>query len=141
MNTIIFTTIVQKQQSNKMSWTLYSPIGIRQTNFLSAPIEQKQNNWVEPMEKRINYAQTPSLKLQKNNDLLQKKVTSKEIFGSNLFLSDRETRLSTPSEDKNEAKKELRANRVSGERALAKPDREHCEAMALKELHANRVSG
>ena len=70
--------------------------------------EQKQNDWVEPMEKWLNYAQNLA-KIAKNSDLLQKKVAAKEIFGSNLFLSGREARFSAPSERENEAKNQWAA--------------------------------
>ena len=70
--------------------------------------EQKQNDWVEPMEKWLNYAQNLE-KIAKNSDLLQKKVAAKEIFGSNLFLSGREARVSAPSGEENEAKNQWAA--------------------------------
>ena len=52
-------------------------------------LEQKQNDWVEPMTKWLNYAQN-LVKIAKNNSLLEKKVAVKEIFGSNLRLASRE---------------------------------------------------
>ncbi len=58
--------------------------------------EQKQNDWLEPMEKWINYTQNLS-KIARDSDLLQKKVAAKEVFGSNLFLASREARVSAPS--------------------------------------------
>ena len=54
-------------------------------------IEQKQNDWLEPMVKWINYAQN-LVKIAKDSDLLEKKVAAKEIFGSNLFLASRAAR-------------------------------------------------
>ena len=54
-------------------------------------IEQKQNDWLEPMEKWINYAQNLS-KIAKDSNLLEKKVATKEIFGSNLCLASRALR-------------------------------------------------
>ena len=54
-------------------------------------IEQKQNDWLEPMVKWINYAQNLS-KTAKDSDLLEKKVAAKEIFGSNLCLASRALR-------------------------------------------------
>jgi len=47
-------------------------------------LEQKQNDWLEPMEKWINYAQNME-KIARDSNLLEKKVAAKEIFGSNLF--------------------------------------------------------
>ena len=74
---------------------------------------QKQNNWVEPMEKWLNYAQTLE-KIAKDSDLLQKKVAAKEVFGSNLFLSGREARHSAPSGKENEAENQWAAQRRLG---------------------------
>jgi len=54
-------------------------------------LEQKQNDWLEPMERWINYAQNLS-KIARDSDLLEKKVAAKEIFGSNLLLASREAR-------------------------------------------------
>ncbi len=54
-------------------------------------LEQKQNDWLEPMRKWINYAQNLS-KIAKDSNLLEKKVAAKEIFGSNLFLASRAAR-------------------------------------------------
>ena len=54
-------------------------------------LEQKQNDWLEPMEKWINYAQNME-KIARDSDLLQKKVAAKEIFDSNLFLASRAAR-------------------------------------------------
>ena len=54
-------------------------------------LEQKQNDWLEPMENWINYAQNIG-KIARDSDLLQKKVAAKEIFGSNLRLASRALR-------------------------------------------------
>ena len=57
----------------------------------SIKLEQKQNDWLEPMESWINYAQNLS-KTARDNNLLEKKVAAKEIFGSNLCLASRALR-------------------------------------------------
>ena len=49
-------------------------------------ITQMQSGWIEPMEKWINQASS-LIEVAECDDLLQKKVVSKEIFGSNLRLS------------------------------------------------------
>ncbi len=49
-------------------------------------LEQKQNDWLEPMEKWIDCAQNMR-KIARDSDLFAKKVAAKEIFGSNLFLA------------------------------------------------------
>ncbi|MFZ2970384.1 MAG: recombinase family protein [Minisyncoccia bacterium] len=49
-------------------------------------LEQKQNDWLEPMESWINYAQNIE-KIARDSKLLEKKVAAKEIFGSNLRLA------------------------------------------------------
>ena len=54
-------------------------------------IEQKQNDWLEPMENWINYAQNIG-KIARDSNLLEKKVAAKEIFGSNLRLASRALR-------------------------------------------------
>ena len=53
--------------------------------------EQKQNDWLEPMEKWVNYAQNIE-KIARDSNLLEKKVAAKEIFGSNLCLASRALR-------------------------------------------------
>jgi len=54
-------------------------------------LEQKQNDWVEPMKNWLNYAQTLE-KTARDSDLFAKKVAAKEIFGSNLCLASRAAR-------------------------------------------------
>jgi len=49
-------------------------------------IEQKQNDWLESFQNWIKVA-TTLVKIARDNDLLQKKVIAKEIFGSNLRLA------------------------------------------------------
>jgi len=56
-----------------------------------ARIEQKQNDWLEPFQNWIKVA-TTLVKIARDNDLLQKKVIAKEIFGSNLRLASRAVR-------------------------------------------------
>ena len=51
-----------------------------------ARIEQKQNDWLEPMKEWIKVA-TTLVKIARDNNLLQKKAIAKEIFGSNLRLA------------------------------------------------------
>ena len=53
--------------------------------------EQKQNDWLEPMARWINYAQNIE-KIARDSNLLEKKVAVKEIFGSNLRLASRAVR-------------------------------------------------
>jgi len=56
-----------------------------------ARIEQKQNDWLEPFQNWIKVALT-LVKIARDNNLLEKKVVAKEIFGSNLRLAAREAR-------------------------------------------------
>ena len=56
-----------------------------------ARIEQKQNDWLEPFQNWIKVASS-LVKIARDNDLLQKKVIAKEIFGSNLRLASRAVR-------------------------------------------------
>ena len=56
-----------------------------------ARIEQKQNDWLEPMKEWIKVAST-LVKIARDSNLLEKKVAAKEIFGSNLRLASRAVR-------------------------------------------------
>ena len=56
-----------------------------------ARIEQKQNDWLEPFQDWIKVASN-LVKIARDNNLLEKKVVAKEIFGSNLRLGSRALR-------------------------------------------------
>ena len=56
-----------------------------------ARIEQKQNDWLEPMKEWIKVASN-LVKIARDSNLLNKKVAAKEIFGSNLRLASRALR-------------------------------------------------
>ena len=56
-----------------------------------ARIEQKQNDWLEPMKEWIKVASN-LVKIARDSNLLDKKVAAKEIFGSNLRLASRAVR-------------------------------------------------
>ena len=56
-----------------------------------ARIEQKQNDWLEPMKEWIKVA-TNLVKIARDSNLHEKKVAAKEIFGSNLRLASRAMR-------------------------------------------------
>ena len=56
-----------------------------------ARIEQKQNDWLEPMKEWIKVASN-LVKIARDSNLSEKKVAAKKIFGSNLRLAARETR-------------------------------------------------
>jgi len=84
-------------------------------------LEQKQNDWVEPMENWLNYAQTLE-KIARDSNLLEKKVASKEVFGSNLFLANREARVCAPSGSENKPKNQWAALRAAHEMASEKPE-------------------
>ena len=60
-------------------------------------LEQKQFSWVEPMRKWINEAENVD-KIARGDNLFEKKVIAKEIFGSNLILANRSARLREPSD-------------------------------------------
>ncbi|TSC94099.1 MAG: Resolvase protein [Parcubacteria group bacterium Licking1014_1] len=60
-------------------------------------LEQKQTGWLEPMKNWIKEAESID-KIANDSDLFAKKVATKEIFGSNLILQNREARRSAPSE-------------------------------------------
>src|SRR3989344_4945061 len=63
-------------------------------------LERQQTAWVEPMSEWIEKAENLS-KIAQDNDLFPKKVIVKEIFGSNLLLTDRDARLREPSDSEN----------------------------------------
>ena len=54
-------------------------------------IEQKQNDWLEPIKEWIKVAST-LVKIARDSNLLEKKVAAKEIFGSNLRVASRAAR-------------------------------------------------
>ena len=54
-------------------------------------LEQKQNDWLEPFQNWIKVASN-LVKIARDDDLFEKKVIAKEIFGSNLRLAAREAR-------------------------------------------------
>ena len=54
-------------------------------------LEQKQNDWLEPFQNWIKVASN-LVKIASDDDLFEKKVIAKEIFGSNLRLDAREVR-------------------------------------------------
>ena len=85
-----------------------------------AKLEQKQNDWVEPMENWLNYAQTLT-KTASDSNLFEKKVAAKEVFGSNLFLSNREARLAAPSGKDSSGQNQWAALRAAHEIASEKP--------------------
>ena len=60
-------------------------------------LEQKQFSWVEPMRKWINEALNVD-KIARGDNLFDKKVIAKGIFGSNLILANREARFIGPSD-------------------------------------------
>src|SRR3989344_4199523 len=57
--------------------------------------EQKRTGWLEPMAEWIKEAENLP-KIARESNLFEKKVTAKEIFGSNLVLANREARVSAP---------------------------------------------
>ena len=83
-------------------------------------LEQKQNDWVEPMRNWLNYAQTLT-KIASDGNLFEKKVAAKEVFGSNLFLANREARLAAPSGSENKPQNQWTALRAAHEMASEKP--------------------
>ena len=58
--------------------------------------QKKQKHWLEPMEKWIKDAQNME-KIALDSDLFAKKVVTKEIFGSNLSLGEKQVRASAPA--------------------------------------------
>ncbi len=83
-------------------------------------IEQKQNDWVEPMENWLNYAQTLK-KIASDSNLVEKKVAAKEVFGSNLFLSGREARVCAPSGSELKPQNQWAALRAAREMVSKRP--------------------
>ncbi len=58
--------------------------------------QQKQNHWLEPMEKWIKDAQNME-RIALDCNLLDKKVAAKKVFGSNLLLQNKTVRASAPT--------------------------------------------
>ena len=59
-------------------------------------LEQKQNDWLEPMAEWIKVANSLE-KTARDSNLFAKKVAAEQVFGSNLVLANREARLCAPS--------------------------------------------
>ena len=59
-------------------------------------ISRKQNTWLEPFQNWLKVAQSLD-KIASDSDLFAKKVCAKEIFGSNLLLSEKQVRASAPA--------------------------------------------
>jgi hypothetical protein len=77
-------------------------------------LEQKRLGWVEPMKEWIDYAQTIE-KIANDGDFFAKKVATKEIFGLNLVLANREARQSAPSGTNSPAKTQWAAQSAARE--------------------------
>src|SRR3989338_3583421 len=60
-------------------------------------LEQKRTGWLEPMSEWIKEASSLS-KIARESNLFAKKVSAKEIFGSNLVLANRSARLGAPGD-------------------------------------------
>lgn len=71
-------------------------------------LEQKRVGWVEPMREWIKEAQTGP-KIAGDNDLFQKKVIAKKLFGSNLQLAGRKITLKSVADEGENAWAALRA--------------------------------
>src|SRR3989338_4590231 len=54
-------------------------------------IEEKQNDWLEPMKTWVKEA-ADAANIARGNDLSKKKVLLKKIFGSNIYLSNKKVR-------------------------------------------------
>ena len=63
-------------------------------------LEQKQNDWLEPFRDWINKAQN-ALKIARDKALFPKKGLAKEIFGSNLQLSEKKAFVKVSENSKN----------------------------------------
>ena len=90
--------------------------------------EQKQNDWLEPMRNWINYAQNIE-KIARDSNLLEKKVAAKEIFGSNLLLSAKQTRLAESKTLANPGENAWAALRAAREMIGQRPSNLICEPM------------
>jgi site-specific DNA recombinase len=75
-------------------------------------LEQKQTGWLEPMRAWIKEAQN-TCSVAQADDLFAKKVMSRKIFGSNLALADRRTRLSAADGAQSPLKKHWAAIRTA----------------------------
>lgn len=83
-------------------------------------LEQRQNDWVEPMENWLNYAQTLG-KIASDSNLFEKKVAAKEVFGSNLFLAGGEARAEGAQDGANAPQNQWAAVAAAHQMALKKP--------------------
>jgi hypothetical protein len=96
-------------------------------------LEQKRTGWIEPMSEWIKEARNlPKIALESN--LFAKKVATKEIFGSNLVLANREARLAAPSGLESSGQIQWAAETVAHEMAFKKSNSFILEPEARLEL-------
>ena len=86
----------------------------------SITLEQKRTGWLEPMAEWIKEAENLP-KIAQENNLFEKKVACRTLFGSNLVLANREARVSAPSGKDSPHKNQWAALRAAHELALKKP--------------------
>ena len=90
--------------------------------------EQKQNDWIEPMQKWIKRAENME-QIARDANLFEKKVAAKEIFGSNLLLSAKQTRLAESKTLANPGENAWAALRAAREMIGQRPSNLICEPM------------
>ncbi len=81
--------IIDKEEFQESKFHLMSKKKTIEEQILS--LKKNQGNWIEPMKQWVLEAQTVQ-QVAESADLQLKKVLSKKIFGSNLFLEDKKLR-------------------------------------------------
>ncbi|MSU75590.1 MAG: hypothetical protein EXS55_03695 [Candidatus Magasanikbacteria bacterium] len=74
---------------------------------------QEQTGWVEPLRRWLIEAQT-GLKIAQDNDLNEKKVIAKKMFGSNLLLFSQNLTLQTPIFERGKIETKYKKTPTSG---------------------------
>ncbi|KKU11588.1 MAG: Recombinase [Parcubacteria group bacterium GW2011_GWC2_45_7] len=83
-------------------------------------LEQKRTGWIEPMKEWIKQAGNLP-KIAREDNLLDKKVAAKEIFGSNLLLAGKEARFGAPKIGEQSAQNQWAALQAAHQLASEKP--------------------
>ena len=104
-----------------------------------ARIEQKQNDWLEPMKEWIKVASN-LVKIARDSNLLEKKVVAKEIFGSNLRLASRAVRGEPVFPFSAALRAAESVGKISESLILVDPSGLEPETSSLSETRSNQLS-
>src|SRR3989338_4537640 len=101
-------------------------------------LAHQQNDWIEPMEKWINYAYTLK-KVSEENNLVEKKVGAEKAFGSNLHLSVGVVHVKRAEKNGTEPKNQWTALRAAHQLVGKIPENEIVELPSRIELETSAL--